>query len=559
MTTVKCNTIKVILKPSLLLLASFFALLLLFTFHVIVPPSEATASGQAIWSTATEAVFKPFSTLDIPIFLLLFFFVLTSLFLLSIFAHYLGNNMVHSKNKDNFQVYNIIIWTCFLLLAWSPYFLSWLPGGIFSDTYNVINQGLGVAPLTNLHTVLYSIFWKMCICIAGMFGKGMFVSALLALSIQSAVLAFVLSYTIFWLSRFGVNKKWCYLFLAFYGFFPLFPLFALSHWKDVFFSAAALLYGLWYFDVWESVRIDYAKIARVVLAGIWVVFSRNNGLYVYALATVVLLVRVVVRCRSKSCSPHVAFSLFIPIFLSLVICLIIQGPVFNTLKLNVSTTKESLGVPLQQIARTMSTDKADIPSEAREYFNALLPEDKWKDLYRPLLVDSIKWAPEFDETLLSSTRLKFFMYYLEIGVRNPTIYLEAYLLSNAGFWDPAVGWDENVGYVQMTFWTPETTFGMHQVDLFQNCFGFSLRGVLSPAFYISPAVFSWILFVSVAISLINRNGYVYGFIPFLMLLATLFIASPLAYSLRYTFTLVSAIPVFAFLAVVPRGRRQREK
>ncbi len=92
-----------------------------------------------------------------------------------------------------------------------------------------------------------------------------------------------------------------------------------------------------------------------------------------------------------------------------------------------------------------------------------MPRETWKAAYRPLLrVDSVKWNPSFNASALSEDKLGFVRAYLDTGLRNPQLYLEGFLLSNAGFWDPLMGANENVAYVQLDMWNGST---VSQVDV----------------------------------------------------------------------------------------------
>ena len=117
-------------------------------------------------------------------------------------------------------------------------------------------------------------------------------------------------------------------------------------------------------------------------------------------------------------------------------------------------------------------------------------------------------------------------------------------MSNSGFWDPAVGWAENVAYVNTEI-SPANPPSYWQVDAIEALTGISLRDALETKVFVSPAVFVWIMLASTSVLLVRRRYVLAAALaPAWGLWLTLLIATPLAYSLRYCFALVLLIPVF---------------
>lgn len=526
--------------PLIGLSSVLFAVFSVLSLHIHIATPSQTQAGQSIWGTPLENTFSSFSLLDI-VLLVVFSAGFACIFCLLC--------LLFGKKASPSAIISNPFWRTWpvlfliILAFWLPYLLSWTPGGVYSDTYISIEQAQGVSPLNNRHTVLYSLEWRACFGIASLFGQDSFVACLVMLAFQSFVMAGILSYSVIWLARHGLGRIGCALATAFFALCPLFPYYAISLWKDTLFSAYLMWYGLCFADISLSRRPpSHKQVLALCISGLLSAFSRNNGTYILLGGTAILLVLYRKQLRK------LMLPLVVPIVSTVLFTLAIQGPVFSLLNLNVSSTVESLGVPLQQIARTIYYD-GSLSSEAEEVFFSILPEETWKEAYRPLLVDSIKWNGEFNEVYLNEHRSEFLRAYIETGFHNPHLYLEGFLMSNCGFWDPFVGGGENIAYAQLEMW--HSDLPPYQIDVPQLLTGVSLREVLSPKAYISCAVFVWVALGSLSVLLIHKKWkWACCLAPAFFLWATLIIASPIAYSLRYCFYLVMLIPIAVALPVL---------
>lgn len=514
-----------------------FGLIGMLSLHIHAVPPRETAVGQVIWGTAEEVTFSPFTLADV---LWLFLFsTLSSAIILGLSKA--ARLIARRSGKQTFRLTARmgVLLAVVMVVCWLPYMLTWFPGGLYSDTIGVVNQAYGVVPLSNQHTLLYTFEWKVCLKLAG---YNLFFGCALMMAFQAVVMAAVCSYTVLWLNRHGVGKVGCVLTVCFFAFFPLLPYYVVSLWKDTTFSAFVLWFCLCFADTaLARGRISHVQVASLCVSTLLVAFARNNGKYIVLAAAVFLLV----VCRREIRETLV--SLFVPLFATLLVIIVVQGPVYSRLGVDSSSTVESLGVPIQQVARVIAYD-GELSPEAEDVFYSIMPRETWKAAYRPLLVDSVKWNPSFNASALSEDKLGFVRAYLDTGLRNPQLYLEGFLMSNAGFWDPLMGANENVAYVQLDMWSGST---VSQVDVIESLTGVSLRSLLQPHGYFSCALFALIMLASLAVLAVNRKcQWACALIPMLLLWGTLIIASPIAYSLRYCYALVLAIPLFVAFPVL---------
>lgn len=240
--------------------------------------------------------------------------------------------------------------------------------------------------------------------------------------------------------------------------------------------------------------------------------------------------------------------------LAFVTCLVITGPVYSAMGVVPSEAVESAGIPLAQMARVAALD-GDMSESDRSYMNELLPLDRYKEVYRPSLIDPLKWNEDFNAEHLVDG---FWTHWASMLSRNPSIFFEVWELQTFGFWAPNVkgadGLPENylMGAPYNLVADAEASAGVAFRNLLAPL-GDSVDVVIGlSAWSISGAAVFWLLMFS-AVLLVShgRARFALPLLPFLLLYGTLFIASPIWYWPRYIVAAQFGLPVV--LVVVVRG------
>ena len=522
---------------------SFFSLL---SVHLV-------GSGQGIWGSVEENAFSPFGLKDIPLFVLLLF-CWSAFFLISgKYTVRFGETILETSNDRKNRIYfmllqrryGFVLMMLIMLVCWLPYILSWFPGGVYADTWGVM-QWAESSTWSNRHTFLYEGIWMLLISISSIFGRGLVFASSLMTGVQVLIVAAALSYSVSWLYRWGeVRGAVCIAVLACYCIVPAFPLFAISLWKDVFFTVALFLFSLIYISTFFAEGISAKRTIGLCLLMLFICFTRNNGIYV-AIGSLFVLLFVKRTCFMKWRSFFIATSS------CLVVILVIQGPLYSCVDAN-APIEENLGVPLQQIGAVISRDGIMSKSQA-EYFNSILPLSVWKGEYAPFIVDSLKWHSDFNVEVIAENPACFFKEYILLGIANPGIYFEAFFLNNAGFWDPLIGYSQNVACYQLGMWP---NVPVAQFDVLHELAGVSVRSILKPRFYLTGGLFAWMMIACMALSHVSGKGMAaFAIAPLFLLWVTLMIASPLAISMRYFYAAVFMAPICVLLPFILAGRAE---
>ena len=108
----------------------------------------------------------------------------------------------------------------------------------------------------------------------------------------------------------------------------------------------------------------------------------------------------------------------------------ITSLVYKALNVAPSEKVESVGIPLNQIARVAALD-GDMTENDKEYLNSMLPYESYKAIYTPTCTDNLKWNPSFNNEALEND---FFNHWFSLFIQNPRAYFEPWELQTFGFW-----------------------------------------------------------------------------------------------------------------------------
>lgn len=425
-----------------------------------------------------------------------------------------------------------------LMLVWFPYLPSYWPGGIYADTVDSIRMALYKDALDSHNPVWYTMLWRFMFWITGAFsGEGEYGGLKLFTVVQTIVLALALAYFIYRCCQWGLHKAFLLFWLLIFALFPLYPFYGISLWKDTLFSVAVFLFSIFLYDTFSrgDGEISGRQLAEYCLFSICIIFLRNNGLYVFAFYAAMILLLCLKR---KKTAVKIAIASVLLLFFSGML----QGPVYDWRGYNIDRTTESLGIPLQQIAYIVSTD--GVVSEAdREVLEQMLPMERWRELYNPIVADPIKFAPEFGRAYLEENAGEFMRTYLHMICQNPVKAWKAYLLSSMGFWD--IFESSSTAYI-CNFHFGNAEYFMS--DYFDYYLHFSFRNLVEPKGYLSAALFAWLMLGVIFVCLAQRNvkGLI-AIMPGLGVWLSVMIAAPVAFSFRYVYALFLCMPLYLLI------------
>lgn len=525
--------------------------------------------------------------------LLAFFAMIPSLFLLS----FGGFRLIGSRrlaeiecetcelNPDRYRIdfKFTVLFALLLFCCWVPYLVVYYPGLIFGDTLSSLNQILGYAPWSNHHPAPYTAFLGLCILTAHLMGFGNAAGCGLYCVLQMLFIAGCLSYFASWIMSLFALSRFAkvairLLFLVLFGLSPHFASYSIALWKDPIFSVALLMLSLFVFDAVLGRRV-YRTLLRIVafaMFSLLVVFFRNNGIYIVLALCVLMAVacfvdrrrrilrfgdgsgrngssQIGVATHKRSRSDH-GDAPFLPIisvscFVVLLYCFV-SGPVYSMLNIEKSPISESLGIPINQMARVAAYD-GEMDQADREYLDRVFPLEEYKSHYYPCCTDNLKWNEEFNSEALMDG---FPEHWVSMLLKNPIAYLEAWELQTFGYWSinqhavddfgnisGGVPRNASEGYSDQLL-----AFGIDPEVGIQNE---TIRGLfpLDEAFLSIGILFWIVIYLACCMIASRRTRWVLALVPSLALMLTLFVASPIWYWPRYAATLEFSLPLYIAL------------
>ena len=432
-----------------------------------------------------------------------------------------------------------LLFLAILFLAQLPCLLSFFPGGIYADTIPSLLIARGEAPLSNRQPVLYAFYWKIFVEIGRLLALPE--TAVFFLHTLSIAVFYALSgaYFLSVLCRHGTAKVLTVFLTAYLALFPLIPLYVVSLWKDTPFALAVFALSTFLYDHfsegWEHAG-DWLRRPKSVifyaLLAFLVIFLRNNAVYAFVLFSLTAFL-----CLLHFNRPAGRHFGLLSLALLLPLCTL-RGAISSS-----AESVESLGIPLQQVGYVLDQG-GEIAEEDLAFLSRILPVERWKEVYRPLVVDVVKWDEAFDNTFFREHTGEFLRVWLRIVGKNFPAAVKGYALATVGFWDPTRQMTH--GYVCNFMWEGEDLPLMR--DLPEEWTGFSLRGIYDGLPLFSAALFAWAVLILTVLGTIRHGRPSFlAAVPGLGIWLTVLVATPIAFSLRYLFPMVLLVP--AALAV----------
>ena len=428
-----------------------------------------------------------------------------------------------------------VFWGSFALLT-SIYliylFLVVYPGSVTSDSIWQINQ-----IVSNNHTNHHPYWHTMSIKYLMAFGYWLFKDTNAAAAtfnvFQSMAMAGCFAYAVVTLYEYKIPKIWVWLTLAVFACLPNHITYSCTVWKDVPFGGAVLLLVIAMFRVIRNVdnsrKMNYAML---IIGGIATCIFRSNGWYAMLAAFVVLALFFRKRCKE----------LLVPWLVCLIVGYLLTGPVLSALGVAKVNFIEGLSVPLQQVARVIANG-GELTEYEYQQIDTILNIEDVPLIHDEQCVDSIKDAIRMKNyPYLQENKGIFFKIWLDIGMRYPWEYVEAWVEQTKGYWNG--GYDYYI-YAQ---YVSKNNYGMYMVeqsnlihDLVKAYFTFTRETVLfEPVQSIGFNV--WILSILCFFNLMHNRKEFLLTVPVLAVVFTLWLTTPVFSEFRYAYCVFTTLP-----------------
>lgn len=434
-----------------------------------------------------------------------------------------------------------------MIICWFPHFLLAYPGEVSSDSIDQLNQMVGNYPLSNHHPIAHTYLIKLFYSI----GKAVFHDDNRAVATycaaQMILLAFAFSYLLVTMYRLRVNKLMMGGVLACYALLSYNGTYSVTIWKDIPFAAFVLCFSVTLWRILLMLHQDNKKIpmfekVMLFLMGLGVCLFRSNGLYAFILTTLLIAFFCI---RTKQ------FILLGITAASLVLSLIVTGPIYNALGIKKPETLESLALPQQMIGAVLRNERP-LKQDQIDLLSNVADLQELKAHYSPNSADGIKvyvWE-NGNEEYISEHKSEFLKLWIDLGKKYPKDYLIAIVYQTYGYWYPDV---QNWVYPGEFRYEH---FDLHKDPKFSEETCKTLQNLRSEYtnFYFLGLFWSiggivWLAVFMMGTAFVNcKKRMLLIFLPVMCIWGTLLIAAPVFAEFRYMYSFFATVPL---LCTVP--------
>lgn len=437
------------------------------------------------------------------------------------------------------------------LLCWLPYFLYEYPGVMTPDSINQYAQVIGAYELSNhhsvVHTAMIGICYRIGLSITGDPHTGL---ALYTLA-QMLFMAFAAGYVVRTLQKANVITPVLVITICFYALIPYHGAYVVTIWKDIPFAgcmslfAAALVRFLLRgsfaasSDAIPKLRVSeyFTLLLPYTVSGILLCLLRGNGWY--AIAAAIPFILFTYRKWLK---------VMIPVHLvMLALVLFVKYPVMQVYEIRQPGFIESLSVPIQQLARVIA-DGEPLSESETAFLSRLMDLEQAAAVYQPDVSNNIKNLIIRDGNgYLESNKSEFFRMWFATGLRHPKSYFDAFVAQTNGFWYPDVSYE--VGLADGIY---PNEFGLSWQPVIRGSVIIKIKEILFklpdmiPLYGLlwSMGFILWVILLLTALCLrMDRPACALVCLPFILLVATLCIATQAALEFRYAYAAFYALPL----------------
>lgn len=449
----------------------------------------------------------------------------------------------------------MFIYAGIVFLALLPLFLINFPGTMTVDSFNQLSQARGLTPLHDHHPWVHTLIIKLFYNIGYSLSNNVTVGIAAFILAQMLLVSLGLGFTAETLASLGSGRMGAVIVIAGFILFPYHAAFTITMWKDILFALGVLIITiLLYKELVAGIRPGVADSLLFVLSSLAVCLFRHNGFYAYILCALIFAFRAIVNRRSSDAYVGKNARTAILTLVSILICLIINGPVKAGLNVQNGDFGHELAIPLQQIARVVQLN-GDISDEELEELARVNSIEYIVNNYEPGGADNmIQWLVAGDSDYVKNNKGRFLKLYLSLGLKNPNAYIMAFIDQTKGYYTTMM--PEQTAYYGIL----PNGDNLDNYPIFGAGVRIKINEILSKlqdvlpvyAIFYSPGACLLILILMIGIEKVRgRRSMLLVFLPQLCLTLTVLIATPLVADLRYAYALMLSMPSLIVMVSTP--------
>lgn len=448
----------------------------------------------------------------------------------------IGTYEITSQKCENKPIKYYLSYIALFLAAWLPYFLAFYPGVLSSDSISQVQQVIGELPSSNhhpwIHTRLIALCYQVGYAVGGNANSGVAVYS----GISMLMLAAAFAKIGVWLRLSGLSRIIRVISLLFLAFCPFNGIYSITMWKDIPFAVFVILFMVNILELAQDYQTHRTSVSHWIQFGLFstmVCLFRSNGILAWLFTIPFMIIYF-----PKFINKIVALS-----FLVLSLYFGYQSVLLPSMNVIQPDTVESLSIPIQQIACVVAKE-GELPDQAIKKLDQVVNLADIPETYQSHTSDPMKRLirAKGNMDMISEQGTEFLKIYLDIGLKNPYYYMEAFIEQTKGYWYHK----ENDWIYHETFIT-ENQISIYRdgklpegiIAFFETILKFCLDG-----FHVicSLALFTYMIIFGILTAIINRKQ-IAVFMPLLGIVLSLLLATPRYGDFRYIYALFAALPL----------------
>ena len=417
------------------------------------------------------------------------------------------------------------------------------PGILSSDNIDQMYQIFGINELSNHHPFYHTMTIKFFVSIGMRIYKDLNAAISLYFVFQILFMAFCFAYSIKTCCEIMLSRRVTIIMIIFYTFMPFHFMYAITMWKDVIFGGFVLLFTVILFRCVNGMGKQFSNYVLLTVSGMGVCLFRSNGLFAFIITTIGF-----VLIYKKKYKKEIIIMAGI-----IVMSTIMKYPVLNAFGVKQPMLKESLSIPLQQIARVIRDDN-DLTDSEIELLEKVIDVDKMGNVYETYISDPVKnlLRERGNQDYIIKHKFEYIKLYVNIGLRHPVLYVQSWIDETKGYW--------NSGYEYWRWynWIDSNNLGIARTTYF-NLINKKVDRYLSwftemPLLQtlVSIGVYTWILIGCLFNNIIKRNrGGITSTLLSLSVILSLIISTPVYSEFRYAYSSFCTVPVLVAIMLCP--------
>lgn len=461
----------------------------------------------------------------------------------------LDNKKIKNITPISYKLSFIVVFLV-ICLSWLVVLIIKYPGIIYPDTLNQIIQSFGDRLFNNknplLHTLLIKTFYDISLTFTNNINVATFIVSLVQLVFCSCIYAYVCKYIY---KR--TNNIYFYIAtLLFYGFISYNVFYNISISKDAMYAVFTALFVCMIDNLCNEP--SNKNIILFMITGILYSLLRNNGFYSLIVIAFVIMV-LCIKFNFKK--------LTITILVTLILTGVTRGPIYNAILTNLNKDYEGdfyvpsetafygsfiTVIPFQQIANVVVHDR-ELNEKEEWLIEEYIPFERIKEVYNPILIDPLYSEIEkyCKPTRLNIAKIEYFKLWVELFLKYPLDYLEAYVNMNKYYFYPNK-YIENMYYTSIY----PNEYGIKYIDnnetlvnKIETSYSNQKKIPLVSSLF-SPGTVVFILLIGLYYCLLKKNKTTFVsmfhlLVNFLILMAFV----PLNDEFRYIYPVVACLPL----------------